>query len=152
MSISASALDLPSAAELEKMSRQETMIPVAPGKIGGAPFWNIHARRFIYVPSFDFQYFKNAKSYRFTVIDANNKIHTFLTERPDVPLSAVWDKLPVGFTTVSVDALDADGKVVDNSGVRKFYRAAPFNGNYPPAVRDYRESARWALKYVFDHR
>ena len=152
MSISASALELPSAAELEKMSRQETMIPVAPGKIGGAPFWNIHARRFIYVPSFDFQYFKNAKSYRFTVIDANNKIHTFLAERPDVPLSAVWDKLPVGFTTVSVDALDADGKVVDNSGVRKFYRAAPFNGNYPPAVRDYRESARWALKYVFDQK
>lgn len=153
VSISATALDLPSAVELEKLSRKDAMIPVAPGKIGGgAPFWNIYARRFIYVPSFDFKSFKNAKSYRFTVIDAENKIHTFTAARPDEPLTAVWNDLPVGFTTVSVDALDANGNVADNSGVRKFYRAAPFTGNYPPALRDYRESARWALKYVFEQK
>ncbi|MBO5721959.1 MAG: hypothetical protein J6S19_02485, partial [Lentisphaeria bacterium] len=152
MSTIAASVELPPAAELEKMARQDAMNPIAPGKLGknGAPFWNIYARRFIYVPSFDFTAFPGVKKYRFTVCDANNKVHTFTADRPDAPLTEVWDALPVGFTTVSVDALDDKGIVVDNSGVRKFYRAAPFAGNYAPAVRDYRESARWALKYVFE--
>lgn len=152
MSTIAASVELPPAAELEKMARQDAMNPVAPGKLGknGAPFWNIYARRFIYVPSFDFTAFSGVKKYRFTVCDANNKVHTFTADRPDAPLTEVWDALPVGFTTVSVDALDDKGVVVDNSGVRKFYRAAPFSGNYPPAIRSYNDSARWALKHIFD--
>ena len=150
MSAVMSAAELPPAVELEKLARKDAMNPIAPGKNGGAPFWNIHARRFIYVPSFDFTGFPKAKGYRFTVFDAGNKVHTFTTEHPDDPLTPVWDTLPVGFTTVSVEALDAKGNVVANSGVRKFYRAAPFRGNYAPALRGYRESAQWALKYIFE--
>lgn len=143
-------VELPPAAALEKMARRDAMNPIAPGRNGGAPFWNIYASRFIYVPSFNFTGFSGAKSYRFTVLDANNKVHTFTAERPDEPLTPVWDILPVGFTTVSVDALDARGNTVDNSGVRKFYRAAPFSGKYAPALRGYRESAQLALKYIFE--
>jgi hypothetical protein len=151
MCISGSAVELPQAAELEKMARTDAMNPIAPGKIGGkAPFWNNYAMRFIYVPSFEFKAFPGVEKYRFTVIDAENKVHTFTAERPDEPLSAVWDDLPVGFTTVSIDALNAEDQVVDNSGVRKFYRASPFRGNYAPPRCDDRESAEMALKYVFE--
>ena len=137
----------------EKLARQDAMNPVAPGKVGtDKPFWNGYARRFIYVPSFEFPVFEKAKKYRFTVLDAKNKVHTFDAERPDEPLTAVWDKLPVGYTTVMVTALNGKNQIIADCGSRRFYRAAPFSGNYAPALRDYRESARWALKYVFDQK
>lgn len=145
-----SAIVLPDAAVLKKLAVADAAVPVAPGTIGGAPFWNEYAVRFISVPSFPFAMIKGAAMYQFTVLDAGNKVRTFTESRPDAPLSKVWNDLPVGFTTVSVSALDNGGKIIGDSGVRKFYRAAVFSGDYAPKVRDYRASAKWALEYIFN--
>lgn len=156
--LSAAALALPqqdvsAANNWEKLAREDALKPIAPGKVdGSAPFWNAYAKRFIYVPNFDFTIVEQAQKYCFTVTDSQGKVHKFYADRPDEPLTAVWDALPVGFTTVSVTALNGKNRILADCGSRRFYRAAPFTGNYAPAVRNYRESAVWALKYIFEQK
>ena len=41
------AVDLPEAKELHGLAIADTAIPIAPGRIDGAPFWNQYAVRFI---------------------------------------------------------------------------------------------------------
>lgn len=147
---SALAGELPDVSEIARLAREDAAVPVAPGRHNISPFWNRYSVRFISVPAFDFKEIKGAACYRFTVLDAASKVHIYTEARPDEPLSKVWDTLPVGFTTVSVEALDKENNVLQDCGVRKFYRAAVFNGQYPGPVRDYRESAKLALEYIFN--
>jgi maltose/maltodextrin transport system substrate-binding protein len=58
----------------------------------------------------------------------------------------VWADLPPGRTTLTIQALDRAGRVLDPAHSRTFHRAAPFDGQYPPASLSWRESAELGLK------
>ncbi len=129
---------------------QETLVPVRPGIRGEQPYWNGLARRFIHVPSFEFNDLENAKSYKFSACsETDGKNYTFISEKPQDLLSPIWLKIPVGKVKLLVEALDENDKVIGVSGTRQFYKAAPFNGPYQSPVLSYEESAKLALKNLF---
>lgn len=130
---------------------EESMIPIRPGRPGKSPFWNRYARRFIYVPAFNFKPVKGAVKYRFTATSkADNKDYVFEANEPWAPLTPIWRELPVGRVVLTIEGLDKRGRVIEMLGeARKFYRAATFNGPYHKQAVDYQKSARRALKYLF---
>src|SRR5687768_2765727 len=73
------------------------------------PFWNEHARQFMFAPSFDFTPAGKAELYRFTIKGAGGRTVSFQATEPTAPLTPVWADVPVGGTTVTVEALDAAG-------------------------------------------
>src|SRR5687767_7524902 len=103
--------------------------PIQPGEPGVRPFWNRHALRFIYAPAFEFAPVDGSKSYRFTVHDAGGKDHTFTADKPWAALSPVWHEIPEGYTRLTVDGVDADGKSIAKCGERAFYRSPGFSGD-----------------------
>lgn len=120
---------------------EESMLPVRPGEPGISPFWNGHARRFINVPSFDFQAVNYAVKYRYTAIsDANTRSYTFETEKPWSLLTPVWKDLPVGLVYLKVEGMDKDNNITGIAGERLFHKAAPFNGPYNLPLMDYMSS------------
>ncbi len=133
-----------------ELAIEETLIPVRPGISGEQPFWNSLARRFIQVPSFEFNEIKNAESYKFSAYsETDGKTRTFFLENPQDPLSPIWLQLPVGKVKLIVEAYDENEKVIGVSGTRQFYKAAPFNGPYQSPVLNYKESAKLALRNLF---
>jgi hypothetical protein len=156
---------------LGQEAMEESVISIRPGEPDVQPFWNAHARRFIYAPSFNFKTVGGAERYRFTVTSAaDNKERVFLADEPWASLAPVWRELPVGEATVRVEGLDAGGAVIreskladrpcryqdfDASGypkVRKFWRAAVFSGGYHDVSTGYRDSAVKALKHLYDEK
>lgn len=132
---------------------KESMIPVRPGKPGKSPFWNAYARRFINVPSFDFNSVKGAIKYRFEAkSDANSKEYSFETKNTWDLLTPIWEKLPVGLVYLTVKGLNEEDEVIGVAGKRRFYRAAVFNGPYQKPVMDYKSSAVKNLKLLFEQR
>ena len=130
---------------------EESMSPVRPGEPGKISFWNGHARRFIYVPSFDFKPVSEAVKYRFTAIsDANCKYYTFEAEKPWVLLSPIWKDLPIGIVYLKVEGLDEKGNVLGVAGERQFYRAAAYNGPYNEPVMDYISSVNKNMRLLFE--
>ncbi len=128
--------------EIHHQVIKETMKPVRPGEPDKVPFWNIHAKRFINVPSFDFKGITNSVKYRFTATsDYNVKKYSFEADKPWALLSPIWKDMPVGLVNLKVEGLNKNGEVTGVAGDRLFYRAAPFNGPYKPAVTDYKSSA-----------
>ncbi|MDP8218265.1 MAG: hypothetical protein P9M03_06025 [Candidatus Theseobacter exili] len=126
------------------------MLPVRPGEPGKSPFWNGHARRFINVPSFDFQPVSEAVKYRFTAIsDANCKYYTFEADKPWALLSPIWKDLPIGIVYLKVEGLDENENILGVAGERQFYRAASYNGPYSKPVMDYISSANKNLHLLF---
>jgi hypothetical protein len=137
--------------ELGTMAQQDYLIPVRPGEPGNSPFWNVKSFQFMYCPSFDFKPVPSAKSYRFTAAAADGKDYTFEASKPWATLTPIWMQLPVGYVTLKVEGLDAEGgKAIGIAGERRFYRAAGYNGPYHTQVMDYHESVRLGLKTVFD--
>lgn len=127
----------------------ESLVPIRPGVPGRAPFWNGHARRFIYAPAFDFPQVKGAGAYRFEVETAHGNF-TFEADVPWAPLTPVWKQVPAGIVKVAVVGLDRKGgKPAGASGQRTFYRSAVFNGPYGEPVTGYQDSARRALETIF---
>lgn len=141
--------ELPPDRELRELAVRDSLNPVAPGGVNGAPFWNGHARRFIYAPAFDFKPVEGAVRYRFSATDAAGERHSFEAASPAAALTPVWDRLPVGFVELAVEGVDASGKVTGTAGKRRFYRAAVFRGHYSDAERGYLDSARMGLQYLF---
>ena len=134
----------------EKQAVTDSLIPIRPGVPGKVPFWNTHARRFIYAPAFDFSEVNGAKSYRFT-LTAKQGTQTFEADTPWASLAPVWKDVPTGRVDLTVEGLDrSGGKIVGHSGNRTFYRSSVFRGPYeePPPV-DYREAARRGLRGLF---
>jgi len=120
---------------------EESLLPIRHGEPGKSPFWNGYAKRFIYVPSFDFATVKHSVKYRYTVFsDVNYKKYIFETENPWSLLTPVWKEVPVGITYLKVEGLDTDNNVTGLAGERTFYKAAPFNGPYRLPVTDYTSS------------
>src|SRR3954471_3231124 len=105
-----------------------TSAPPRPGEPGIRPFWNIHAERFIYAPAFDLPKVDGAASYRFTVQAHDGRAHTFTAPQPSAPLSPVWEQVAEGYTTLTVQAIDAAGHDVGDPAQRVFYRSPGFSG------------------------
>ena len=120
---------------------KESLLAIRPGEPGKSPFWNGYAKRFIYVPSFDFNKVNNSVKYRYTVIsDVNCEHYSFDAKDPWTLLTPVWKKVPVGIVYLKVEGLDKDNNVIGLAGERMFYKAAAFNGPYNLPVTDYTSS------------
>lgn len=126
---------------------QQYLEPIRPGYEGRNPFWNQFATKFIYAPAFDFPEIDQASQYRFTVrpsVDIGTT-WSFTAETPTAALSPIWNDIPVGKMLLTVEGVNADGKVIKEAGRREFFRDFPFHGPYKPAVREYRQAARMAM-------
>jgi maltose/maltodextrin transport system substrate-binding protein len=153
---------------LHQEAAVESLISIRPGDPVKRPFWNTHARQFIYAPSFNFETVEGAAAYRFTVTSSvDNKGYILVADIPWASLAPVWHQLPVGEATLKVEAIDAAGRVTgqskladppclyqdfDKSGypkLRRFYRAAVFRGGYHDVSTSYHQSAVKALKHLF---
>lgn len=130
--------------------RDDTSRPVRPGEPGVRPFWNIHALRFIYAPAFDIPKVEGATSYRFTVQARDGKSLTFTAPNPSAPLTPIWEQVAEGYTTLTVQGLDAAGKDVGPATQRVFYRSPGFAGTAADPPRPYAQAGREALKAIFD--
>src|SRR5262245_51502802 len=127
-------------------SKRESLVPTRAGVPGKSPFWNEHAKQFIWVPAFDFKLVARATTYRFTATASSGKPFTFEASEPWAPLAPIWSNLPVGTTELNVEALDDRGAVVGCAGTAEFHRGAAFNGPYGKPVVPYAQSARIALQ------
>ena len=117
---------------------EESLKPIRQGEPGKSPFWNGYAKRFIYVPSFNFGAVNNAVKYRYTAIsDANAKTYNFEAENPWSLLTPLWKELPVGIVYLRVEGLDSDNNITGLAGEKLFYKAAAFHGPYNLPVTDY---------------
>src|SRR4051812_38479525 len=56
---------------------EESLTPIRPGVPGRAPFWNEHAKQFIWAPAFDFKPVESTRAYRFVVKSESGQTHTF---------------------------------------------------------------------------
>lgn len=128
---------------------EDTLIPIRPGS-DTAPFWNRCATRFIFAPAFKFKKLDGAVKYRFTVTDRLENVYTFEADTPYAPLSPVWKDVVPGPAAVTAEGFDQAENSLGESGRFQFYRNAPFNACYPPKVREYRECAEKAYRYLFD--
>ena len=133
---------------LNRQASKEYLQPVRPGTEGRNPFWNGFAKKFIYAPAFDFPEAEGAAEYLFTLTQEGADPVTFRAKAPTAALSPVWDRLPCRETTLTVDALDAQGNVLQRVGERSFLRDFPYEGPYPGPAGDYREAALRAMVYI----
>ncbi len=128
-------------ADFHEQALQASLHPIRPGAPGKSPFWNGFAKRFIYVPSFDFKTLNKTAHYRFTAIsDVDNKRYVFEAEKPWALLTPVWNKLPVGLVYLKVEGLDRSHHITGIAGEKMFYKAAAFHGPYRLPVSGYKTS------------
>ena len=136
--------------ELMAESHEDLNNEIRPGGRNGSPFWNGNALVFIYPPAFDFRRVAGAVRYRFDVRDDRHAVHSFTSAEPTASLKPVWQRIPVGFTTVECTALAVDGGEIGVAGKRTFWRNTPFDpAQYAPAKRSYGEACALALDYLF---
>lgn len=117
---------------------------------GGVPFWNINSSQFTFVPQFEFSEIPGARAYLYTARDKDGREHTFEADTPIAPLTPIWAEIPVGFVTLTVEAIHIRGERY-LAGARTFFKSAPFPGreDLPPRARSYRECARLAFAFLF---
>ncbi|MBU1097106.1 MAG: hypothetical protein KKB34_11545 [Bacteroidetes bacterium] len=132
------------------MALKESLQPVRPGIPDSIPFWNKYSTRFIYAPAFEFKKFGKVKYYLFTALSfADKKEYSFKSENEYDPLSPIWADIPVGEVFLKVEACDNTGPV-GLSGVRKFYKAAPFPGIEIDIKNNGEEELRKLLSYFYN--
>lgn len=140
--------------EIAAAVREDISHVIRPGGVNGSPFWNGNAVMFMYPPSFDFPETKNADhGYRFEVVDANGRMHAFEAPSPKVPLTNVWDRIPVGFTTVICRGICGPDVKKVTVGTRAFWKSAPYTGDYKclrTASLDIAASAKKGVDFVLD--
>lgn len=132
--------------KLNSQARSEYLLPVHRGN-EERPYWNVHAKKFMYAPAFGFKKIDGAVSYEYVITQKDGK-WTFKAETPNESLSKVWDKIPVGHTDLVCNALDRSGNVIGEAGKYSFLRDFPFNGPYVSLNRSYRETAIKGLLYI----
>jgi maltose/maltodextrin transport system substrate-binding protein len=136
---------------LGEIAKEESCIPIRPGKPGEQPFWNTYARRFIYAPAFDYPLVNGAAQYRYKIYsESDSSIYSFEDKEPFVPLSPVWAKIPVGYFDLKVIGISSRGDSVGLAGEGRYYHAAYFNGPYGKAVIPYDSSGILALSHVMN--
>ncbi len=136
---------------LHSQAVKESLIPVRPGTPNGQPFWNERARRFMYVPAFNFPAMPGAGRYKFTATAGPSKqTFSFEAASPCSPLTLIWMDLPVGPVELVVEGLDGSGNVLGVAGRRAFEKAAVFHGPYQAAEMGFKASGELALKATFN--
>ncbi len=115
----------------------------------GKPFWNVEAKEFMYVPSFQFQPVPGCKKYIYEATDETGKEHFFSSDSSRAPLAPIWKDIPEGIVSLRVYSTDKNDEKLYLIGARTFFRMAPFTDNYPPAHGSYRECALRAFDYCF---
>jgi maltose/maltodextrin transport system substrate-binding protein len=133
---------------LNRQAREEYLQPIRPGTEGSNPFWNGFAKKFIYAPAFDFPEAPGAAEYLFTLRPSDAEPVSFRAGAPTAALTPVWNHLPCGNVTLTVEALDAAGNVLQQVGERTFLRDFPFEGHYAGPSCDYQEAAVKAILYI----
>ncbi len=128
----------------------ETLNPVRQGKNGERPFWNKYAFTFTFAPAFDFETVDGAAEYVFAAASDSGKVSRFTAERPDANLTPIWLEIPVGQVNLKVVAVDGEGNVIATAGERAFHKGAPYNGPYRNENYDYSDSAKTAMKKLFE--
>lgn len=111
----------------------------------GVPFWNQESVQFQFAPAFDFKDVEGAKSYHYTLTPSSGEKLMFEAAKPNVPLSPVWTRVPVGQTTLKVEALGASGVMMGEAMTRMFHRASVFQSSEAKLDKSWSESARAAL-------
>jgi maltose/maltodextrin transport system substrate-binding protein len=124
---------------------QQAWVESATPVRAGVPIWNQNAVQFQFAPAFWFKEVADAKRYRFTLSTVTGEKLMFEAAKPDAVLSPVWTKVPVGKTTLSVEALDEQGTAICAAMTRSFHRAAVFQDSEPAAEPKWSDSARTAL-------
>jgi maltose/maltodextrin transport system substrate-binding protein len=125
---------------------EATRQPVRPGRPGVHPFWNGHSKRFMYAPAFDFESRANAETYRVVAYaEADSQQYTTTIDQPWSAFPTLWQQLPCDRITLTVEAIAANGEVIDTVGSRSFLKSPAFNGPYDDPPYSYRESARKSL-------
>ena len=136
--------------ELAKLVAADTATPVRRGGVEGRPYWNAHSIMFMYPPAFGFAKVDGAVKYRFDVLDDVRETLSFVADSPEADLSPVWPKLRVGYATVTVTGVGADGRDLGVAGRRTFWRKAEFReGAYPKAKYGYAECAGMIYRHLF---
>lgn len=82
-------------ARLHEQAVKESLVSIRQGVPGKIPFWNGHARQFMYAPAFDFKPMQGAVVYRFTAL-AYGQGWSFEAKEPVASLESIWKKLPDG--------------------------------------------------------
>ena len=118
------------------------------GILNERPFWNTESEQFMYVPAFHFPEIRGIKKYRYDAVDEKGIKHTFIADNPNALLTPIWAQLPEGVVTLTVTALNEDGSDGYLVGARTFFRLAPFDGDYAPAVCTYKECALKAYEFA----
>ena len=136
-------------AKANAQAQREYMKPLRPGTDGINPFWNGFAKKFLFVPAFDFKTAAGAKEYLFVIKGEKGGMWSFKANKPTANLSPVWAQIPAGNVKLAVIALDQNGKqTADTVGQRKFLRDFPFSGPYNHPTRPYKEAAMKAMLFT----
>lgn len=152
-------------ARIDSVAAVEYGRPIRPGYEGRNPFWNEFAIKFTYAPAFGFEPVKGAAAYRYTVVmdtvarepDPGENLRivsnsfeplSFTADRPDCPLTPIWSRIPASYVTLTVEAMDKKGNVMQTAGTRSFLRDFGFRGPYHDAVRSYREAAIKGMLFI----
>lgn len=130
-------------------SSVSTLAPIRPGFPGKQFFWNKNASRFIYAPAFDLGADNHPlrQYYVYTVRGADKAQYSFKGTDPYLSLSEIWEKMPVGWYTISLSSTLKDGSESKIVGERRFFKAQAFRGPYGNLDVDYRASALRALEF-----
>ena len=134
--------------KLTERASQEYLEPLRPGGVDGSPFWNIHSKRFVYAPAFDFKEIEGAVKYIFKAVHEEGGHYCFDALSPTESLAEIWNDIPPGNVSLTVEALGRDGKVIGLSGEREFVRAYPFVAGQIHPAGGYREAAIKASLYI----
>jgi hypothetical protein len=134
---------------INALTMRESKMPIRAGEPGKAPFWNTYSKRFTFAPAFEVSPINGASRYEYTVTASDSTRYRFTADKPYRSLSPIWAKIPAGSATLTIKALDGEGKEMRTLLVRKFQRSAVFHGPYQPAAATYTESARRALDYLY---
>lgn len=136
--------------QINALAAKQSLIPIRSGISGLTPFWNKYSKQFTYAPAFDVAPIKGNVKYKFVATTDDSTKYTFIASKPYSSLAPVWAKIPVGYVNLKITALNASGKEMAEIKSLRFYRAATFHAPYQKPVTSYKESARRAIKYLFD--
>lgn len=136
--------------EINSIAAKESLLPIRAGSPGEKSFWNKYSKRFTCAPVFDVNHIAGVSKYKFVITVPDSSIYTFTSENPNSNLSPIWSKIPVGHVNLKIISLDTSGKEMKLIFNRDFERSPIFQGPYQNPSMDYVESAKLALKYLYD--
>ncbi len=110
------------------------------GEPGVRPFWNVHAKRFIYPPAFDVADSSGAATRYFVSARVDEKVIRTELPTPWSSLAPIWDQIPNGFLTLDFSGTTPAGETLHLSTVETIkspgFDAAPKVTADRQAMRD----------------